>query len=114
LSNSSICSKAGKAVEVAMSLEPHFDAAGHFIHPCHRCGQAAVFGSGVSLRKGKLGTWLCGVCKLGTVTRDSQRNTGANKMTDQETDHDHETPRSKANTKRERANEHEGQARAEF
>jgi hypothetical protein len=34
-----------------------------------------VFGSDVSLRKGKLGTWLCGGCKLGARTRDPGNKT---------------------------------------
>jgi len=58
-----------------MTLIPHIDADGHFIHPCSQCGKPnAPFGSGVSLREGKLGTWLCGTCKgkrdcLNEITR---------------------------------------------
>lgn len=35
-----------------------------FLHPCSRCGAPdAPFGSGVNLRKGILGTWLCSPCR---------------------------------------------------
>ena len=57
-----------------MSLVPHFDAASHFIHSCDKCGKPAVFGSGVSLRNGKLGKWRCGSCKLGAIARDPSNN----------------------------------------
>jgi hypothetical protein len=57
-----------------MSLEAHFDTAGHFIHHCNKCGKPAAFGSGVSLRNGKLGTWHCGSCKLGAIACDPSNN----------------------------------------
>lgn len=32
-----------------------------FLHPCQGCGKlGAPFGSGVNLRKERLGTWWCG------------------------------------------------------
>ena len=40
-------------------FEPHFDADGNFIHPCCVCGAEAGLGFGVSLLKGRLGTWFC-------------------------------------------------------
>jgi hypothetical protein len=43
--------------------EPHFNADGHFIHRCCKCGDLALFGVGVNLRKDKLGTWFCAQCK---------------------------------------------------
>jgi hypothetical protein len=42
-----------------MIAEPHFDADGNFIHRCCKCGEEASFGYGVSLRRGRLGTWYC-------------------------------------------------------
>jgi hypothetical protein len=42
-----------------MIAEPLFDADGNFIHHCCKCGEEASFGYGVSLRRGRLGTWYC-------------------------------------------------------
>ena len=55
-------------------MRSHFDAAGHFIHRCDKCGEPGVLGSGVSLRNGKLGTWHCGRCKLGAIARHPSDN----------------------------------------
>ena len=61
-----------EAEEETMILTSHFDANGHFIHPCCKCGKEAVFGSDVSLRSGKLGTWHCGECNpIATVRGNS-------------------------------------------
>jgi hypothetical protein len=49
-------------VKDAAAREPHFDAAGRFIHQCE-CGREASFGFGANLRKGRLGTWYCAACK---------------------------------------------------
>jgi len=42
-----------------MIVEPHFDADDNFIHRCRECGEEALFGFGVSLRRGRVGTWYC-------------------------------------------------------
>jgi hypothetical protein len=48
---------------VVLDRTPRFDEAGHFIHPCCKCGRDGGFGIGVNLRAGQLGTWFCGRCK---------------------------------------------------
>jgi hypothetical protein len=42
-----------------MIVERHFDADDNFIHRCCKCGEGAPFGFGLSLRRGRLGTWYC-------------------------------------------------------
>jgi hypothetical protein len=42
-----------------MVTEPYFNADDNFIHRCCECGEEALFGYGVSLRRGRLGTWYC-------------------------------------------------------
>jgi hypothetical protein len=42
-----------------MTAEPHFRPDDKFIHRCCKCGGDGPFGFGVSLRRGKLGTWYC-------------------------------------------------------
>jgi hypothetical protein len=48
--------------ELKDRMRPHgfagYDQDGNFLHYCH-CGQWGAFGSGVSLRAGRLGTWHC-------------------------------------------------------
>jgi hypothetical protein len=39
--------------------EPHIDADGRFHHPCSVCGKDANLGFGVSIYRGRLGTWYC-------------------------------------------------------
>jgi hypothetical protein len=41
--------------------EPYIDADGHFHHPCSVCGEPGCFGYGVSIHRGRLGTWYCGL-----------------------------------------------------
>ncbi len=47
-----------------MTASPRLTASGQFLHPCHVCGKAGRFGSGVSLLKGRLGEWSCAAHRI--------------------------------------------------
>ena len=41
-------------------MPAHSTASGHLIHTCEVCKRPASFGTGVSIRDGRLGKWWCG------------------------------------------------------
>ena len=61
-----------------MVTEPYFNADDNFIHRCCECGEEALFGYGVSLRRGRLGTWYCTKHKPQTMAADLRPAAPAN------------------------------------
>jgi hypothetical protein len=79
-----------------MTAEPHFDADDNFIHRCCECGEEALFGYGVSLRHGRLGTWCCVKHKPQQQTTPTTDGANSTPCPSPEYDPEHRLGRSRA------------------